>query len=426
MVSLLLLVSFVVFLLLRMPVSMAMGISALGALLVSGYPLKMMAQQIGSGIQSYPLMAVPFFIFAGNMMNATGLTTRIFAFARNIIGHIKGGLGQVNVLASMIFAGISGAALADVGGLGTIEIKAMKEAGYSDRLTLCVTTASSVVGPIFPPSIGLVIYAVQAEESIGRLFLAGILPGITIALMVMLLIYFLAASGRERCPLDPRPRLKTVLSSLWKSFFAIMSPVVILWCIVGGIVTPTEAGALAVFYATVVGLCYGDIHWRDLPRAVVDSVLTTSLVMMLIGFATVMGWLFAVERVPHHLAEMLLSLTTNKVILLFLINVFVLLLGCVLESIPALIITVPVLLPVVTELGVDPVHFGVIIVYNVVLGLITPPLGISLYLVSSIVGMRFEEAVRAILPYLLVLILSLLVITYVPWLSMYLPNLIMP
>jgi tripartite ATP-independent transporter DctM subunit len=405
---------------------MAMGISALVALLIAGYPLKMMAQQIGSGIQSYPLMAVPFFIFAGNMMNATGLTTRIFAFARNIIGHIKGGLGQVNVIASLIFAGISGAALADVGGLGTIEIKAMKEAGYSNRMTLSVTTASSVIGPIFPPSIGLVIYAVQAEQSIGRLFVAGILPGLTIAIMVMLLVYYLAASGRENCPVDPRPKFKTILKSLWKSFFAIMSPVFILWCIVGGVVTPTEAGALAVFYATFVGLFYGDIHWKDLPHAVVASVLTTSLVMLLIGIATVMGWILAVERVPYQLAEMLLSLTANKYLLLLIINFFLLLLGCVLESVPALIITVPVLLPVVLKLGVDPVHFGIIIVFNVVLGLITPPLGISLYLVSSLVGMRFEEAVKSVMPYLLVLIAALFVITYIPLISLYLPNLLMP
>ena len=426
MTSILLLATFIVLLLIRTPVSFSMGIATIVALLTTDYPLKLVAQQIASGIQSYPLMAVPFFIFAGNMMNATGVTTRIFMFARSLLGHVKGGLAQVNILASMIFAGVSGAALADVGGLGTIEIKAMKEAGYSDRLTLAVTASSSVVGPIIPPSIILVIYAIQAEESIGRLFLAGILPGFTIGILLMMLVYFFSVTGREKCPTSPKISFLMIIKTFGKTFLAIMAPVVILWGIVGGVVTPTEAGALAVFYAVFVGLIYGDIQWKQLPQAILNSVLTTSLIMLLIGLATVMGWILAAERLPHNLATFLLSLTDNKYLLLFIINVFLLILGCVLESVPALIIMVPVLLPLVEQLQIDRVHFGIVICYNLIIGLITPPMGISLYLVSSLVKISFEEAVKAIIPFLLILILSLFIITYIPIISLFLPNLLMP
>lgn len=426
MTSILLLTTFIILLLVRTPVSFSMGIATIVALLTTDYPLKLVAQQIASGIQSYPLMAVPFFIFAGNMMNATGVTTRIFLFAKSLLGHMKGGLAQVNILASMIFAGVSGAALADVGGLGNIEIKAMKEAGYSDRLTLAVTASSSVVGPIIPPSIILVIYAIQAEASIGRLFLAGILPGITIGILLMMLVYFLAVTGREICPTTPKLKTTMIIKTFGKTFLAVMAPVVILWGIIGGVVTPTEAGALAVFYTIFVGLVYGDIQWKLLPQAILDSVLTTSLIMFLIGLATVMGWILAAERLPHNLANLLLSLTSNKYLLLFIINIFLLILGCVLESIPALIIMVPVLLPIIEQLGIDRVHFGIVICYNLIIGLITPPMGIALYLVSSLVNISFEEAVKAIWPFLLILILSLFVITYIPIISLFLPNLLMP
>ena len=425
MASLVLLMFFVIFLALRVPIAFCMGISSLIAVMTTEYPLQVMAQQIAGGIQSYPLMAVPFFILAGNMLNSTGITSRIFLFATNIMGHIKGGLAQVAVLANMIFAGISGSALADLGGLGVILIKAMGEAGYSKRLTLGIVLSSSMIGPIIPPSIIFVLYAVQTDVSIGRLFLAGILPGISIGICLMLYVYYLDATGKEKCPLTSKPTLKSVLFALRKSFFAVIAPAVILFAIIGGIVTPTEAGALAVFYSFFVGLIYGDIEWKEMPKALMNSVLTTSLVMVYIGFATIMGWIFASDRVPQEIASILLSITTNKYVMLFVINVFLLILGCLLETVPALIVTIPVLLPLIQQLKIDPVHFGVVMSFNLIIGLITPPMGLGLYIANNLCNMSFEEGFKAAMPFLIVLIASLFIITYIPAISLFLPNLLM-
>jgi tripartite ATP-independent transporter DctM subunit len=422
MVSVAVLVIFLVLVFLRMPVSISMGVACLVALLLGDYPISLIPRYMSGGVESFPLMAVPFFIFAGNLMNSSGITTRIFRFASQAVGHFPGGLAQVNVVASMIFAGISGAALADAAGLGTIEIKAMNEHGYRRPFSAAVTLASSCIGPIIPPSIVMIIYAMIAQVSVARLFLAGVVPGVFIGVVLMSMIYYLAVTGKEKCPVLPRPGLKSLLIAFKDGFFALIAPLIILWGMVSGFVTPTEAGVIAVFYSILLGLFYRELTWDNFNVALRMSVVSTCIVMYIIATATVMGWVLTAERVTHMIGAMLGNITTNRYLSLFLINLFLLVVGCILETLPALLITTPILLPVVVNLGIDPVHFGVILCFNLIVGIITPPMGIGLYVMVAVSRLRVEELVKASLPFLLPLLFALAVITFIPQLSLWLPN----
>jgi tripartite ATP-independent transporter DctM subunit len=410
---------------LGIPISLAMGMACVLVFLISGETLISLPQMIAMGISSYPLMAVPFFILAGNVMNYTGLTTRIFNFCKHLVGPLPGGLAQVNVLASMIFAGISGAAVADCAGLGTIQIKAMTDAGYRKPFSAAVTVASSSIGPIIPPSLILVIYAIESGTSVARLFLAGIIPGVMMGILLMAYIYYLVKTGKESCPTTPRPSLMVILKSFRDSLLAIISPVVILWALVSGVATPTEAGAIAAIYALVVGMIYGDFHLKDVPMILGASLRLTALIMFIIAMATVMTHILTIERTPQIISEALLRLTTNKYLLLLIINAFLLFLGSIIEGVPALIIMTPILLPIINAIGVDPVQFGIIICFNLVLGNITPPMAIGVVILVGITGCSFEELVRSSTRFLLPLIAALVFISFVPALSLYLPNLIM-
>jgi C4-dicarboxylate transporter, DctM subunit len=422
MIVAILLILFLVLLALRMPASLAMGVACLVGLLLGDYPVSLIPRYMSGGVESFPLMAVPFFILAGNIMNHSGITTRIFNFANKVVGSLPGGLAQVNVLASMIFAGISGAALADAAGLGTIEMKAMTDAGYRRRFSAAVTLASSTIGPIIPPSIVMIIYASEAQVSVARLFLAGVLPGILIGLILMGVIFWLAITGRETCPRTTWPGMRMVFKSFFQNIFALISPAIILWGMVGGVVTPTEAGVLAVFYSILVGLVYREITWIGIQKALRESVVSTCIVMFIISTATVMGWILTSERVPHLLAEGLSAITSNKFITLLLLNLLILLIGCVLETLPALLICTPVLLPVAQLVGIDPIHFGVILCFNLIVGMITPPMGIGLYVMVAVAKLRFEEITRASMPFLVVLLFALVIITFIPGLSLWLPE----
>jgi len=425
MLSLIMFLVFMALALINMPISMAMGLSGLLAIFLSGENIISLPQNLAMGVFSYPLMAVPFFVVAGNVMNSAGLTTRIFDFSRKLIGHLPGGLAQVNVLASMIFAGISGAAVADCAGLGTIQIKAMSDAGYSRPFSAAVTLASATIGPIIPPSLMLVIYAVESNASVAALFLAGVIPGVLMGLSLMIYIVYLAKSGKESCPTNPRASLREIWRALKNSFFAVISPGVILWCLVSGVVTPTETGVIATVYAVVVGLLYGDFKLRDLPKVLEESILLTALIMFVIAMATIMGHIMTLERTPQLISGFMLGLTENKFVLLILINVFLLFLGSILEGMPILIIMIPILLPLIQNLGVDVVHFGIIMCFNVVLGIITPPMAIGIVILVGISGVSFEAIAKASLKFLIPLIAALLVITFVPQLSLLLPELML-
>lgn len=320
--------SLLAFLVVRMPIGFAMSISSFLYILYQGrYPLTLIPQRFATGMESFPLLAVPFFILAGQMMNQTGVTTRIFSFANALVGHIKGGLAHVNILASVIFAGMSGTANADVAGLGTIEIKAMVERGYDPAFSAAVTAASSVIGPIIPPSVMLVIYAVITEVSVGRLFLGGILPGLIIAAALMLMVYFFQSD--HDVPTQPRASLGEVGKSLKEAALPLLAPVIILGGIFAGVVTPTEAGVVAIVYAIVLGFIYKEMNLNVLWDVFVESVKSTAVVMFIIFSASIFGWLVVRENIPQLVSSIILSFTTNPAVVLLLINVFLLILGTV-------------------------------------------------------------------------------------------------
>ncbi len=412
-----------VFLFIGMPIGFSMGISSFIYILYQGrYPLTLIPQRFASGMESFPLLAVPFFILAGQMMNQTGVTTRIFSFANALVGHIKGGLAHVNILASVIFAGMSGTANADVAGLGTIEINAMVEQGYDPAFSAAVTAASSVIGPIIPPSVMLVIYAVITEVSVGRLFLGGIIPGLLIAAALMLMVYFFQSD--HDVPIQPRASLAEVGRALRDAALPLLAPVFILGGIFAGVVTPTEAGAVAIAYATVLGFIYREMNLRVLWEVLVDSVKSTAVVMFIIFSASVFGWLVVRENIPQYVSSVILSYTTNPVIVLLLINVFLLILGTLMESVAILVIVAPVLAHMAKAVGIDLVHLGLVVVYNTLIGFITPPVGIGLFVVSDIAEVPVAKVIKATLPFLVPLLVVLLIITYVPATVTWLPNLV--
>ena len=422
MIATLLLLLFLVLMAARVPVAMAITLATMTAMLVGGYDLRSIPQIMAKSTQSVPLLAVPFFILAANLMNALGITQRIFDFAVAVVGFVRGGLAHVNVLASMIFAGISGAAVADAAGLGTIEIKAMTRAGYALPFSAAVTLASSTIGPIIPPSIMMVIYALTASVSIAEIFVAGLLPGILIALVLMVTIYVRVASGRQTCP-DPVPFSWRRLAVTGRDgILALVAPIIILWGMVGGVVTPTEAGALAVGYSLLIGLVYRNFDFAAVRVVLRESVLATALIMYITAASSVMSWVLVNEGTAHMLTAWLTGLTDSPILFLLVVNILLLLVGAILETLPAMLITVPILLPSVHALGIDPVHFGVVVIFNLLIGIITPPMGIGLYILMSISRVGYGELVRASWPFLVTMILALIALTYVPDISLLLPE----
>ena len=418
----LLFVGFIFLILIRVPVSIAIGAAVLMTFLTSDFSdsLYIIPQQILEGVNKPSLAAVPFFIMAGNLMNVVGMTDRIFNFANALVGHFKAGLAQVNVLSSMIFAGVSGAAVADCAGLGAIEIKAMKERGYKPEFAAAVTVCSAVVGPIIPPSIGLVIFAFLAQQSVERMFLAGMIPGIIIGLSLMLFNRLLAI--KHNFPTQKKASSKEVISSAWDGILALVAPGIILGSILGGFVTATEAGVLACVYSMMLGLFYKTLNFSNLWKALTDTMLMTSVIMIIIGFSIAMGWLLAIEQVPQMIGYSIFALTESKNVFLALLLVFIILVGCVVEGVPAKLLLVPMLLPVIDSFGIDRVHFGIIIQLGLLIGIATPPMGIGLYIMVEVGKVPFEKVSLAVLPFMIPLMLVLILLTYIPELTLWLPN----
>lgn len=425
MVSLTLVLGFMFFMALGVPVSMGLGLATLLALLLSGNAgfLFVIPQQMVEGVDHASLLAIPFFLLAGNLMNVSGLTDKIFNFATACIGHVRGGLAQVNVLSNMVMAGISGAAVADCAGLGVIAVPAMEKRGYTRPFAGAITVAASVIGPIIPPSIPFVIYAYIAETSVGRMFLGGIIPGFIVGLALIFTNYLL--SFRYGFPKEHRAPLRQVFRSALDGIAALVAPLIIVGSILTGVVTANESGALAALYVLVQGFLYRSLTWQKIWLALRDTVIMTTVIMFIIGFSTAMGWMFAFEQAPQKIAQAMLSLTTNKYVFLFLLILFLVVLGCVLEGIPAMLITLPLLLPLADQFGIDRVHFGLIVVYGLLIGIATPPMGIGLYIMVEIAKVSFEEMVVAVLPFLVTLAIVLLLFTYVPEITTFLPNLLM-
>jgi tripartite ATP-independent transporter DctM subunit len=409
----------------RVPVTTAIGIAVLGSLIVAGFSreIYILPLMVVEGVENPSLIAVPFFIMAGNLMNAVGMTDKIFTFAMTLVGHFRAGLAQVNVLASMIFAGVSGAAVADIAGLGMVEIRAMRERGYPADFAAALTVCSAVIGPIIPPSISLVIYAFLSNTSVARLFLAGIVPGLVIGGALMIFNRLIAE--KRGFPREPRATLAQVRHAMVDGIAALVAPAIILSAIITGFTTATEAGVLACVYSILLGLFYRTFTWQKLWRALTDTMIITSIIMIIIGYSQVMGWLLAIEQIPQALADMVLLTTDNKYVFLMIMLVFLLAIGTVVEGIPAKLILVPMLLPLVDQFGIDRIHFGLIITFALLIGMATPPMGIGLYIVTQVGDVSFERVTMAVIPFYIPLVVVLLLITYVPAITLWLPNLIL-
>lgn len=412
-----------VLLVIGVPVAVALGLSSLTFILFNGMPSLVVLHNMINGINSFPLIAIPFFILAGHLMNTGGITTKIFNFARATVGWAHGGLGHVNIGASVIFAGMSGAAVADAGGLGNIEIKAMRDAGYDTDFSVGITAASSTIGPIIPPSLPLVIYGVIADTSIGQLFAAGLIPGLLMAISLMIMVAWKARLNNY--PRDERFRVRHFFESLFDAALPLMTPIIIVGGIITGVFTPTEAAIAAVAYSAFLGLVvYRTLTWRGILRVSMDTIETTAAILMIVASSAIFGWILTANQVAGQFADLLLGFTDNKIAILLLITLMVLIIGCFMETIASITILVPVLLPVAVTIGLDPVHFGIILILNLMLGLLTPPVGMVLYVLSKVSAVPFERCVTATAPFLVPLVTVLLLMTFVPFFTMWLPTLI--
>ncbi|MCP3055197.1 TRAP transporter large permease [Aurantimonas marianensis] len=413
-----------VLIILGVPVAIALaGSSAVFILIEGRVPDVVVIHRMINGVDSFPLLAIPFFILAGNLMNTAGITERIFDFAKAIFGWMRGGLGHVNVGASVIFAGMSGAAVADAGGLGAIEIKAMRDANYDPGFAVGITAASSTIGPIIPPSLPMVIYGVVAGASIGQLFAAGFVPGLLMAvsLMVMIALY----ARWRKYPIDQPFRFAILGSTFKRAFLSLLTPLIIVGGILSGAFTPTEAAIAACAWALILGLfVYRTLTLKRFLRVSFDTIETTSVVLFIVAAASIFAWILTSNRAPEQFAALILTISDNPWIVLLLINLILLVVGCFLETVAAITILTPVLLPIAIKMGIDPVHFGVIMVLNLMIGLLTPPIGMVLYVLSRVSGVPFERCVTATAPFLIPLFAVLLLITFVPALTMWLPTLI--
>jgi len=458
--------TFLLLMIVGVPVAVSMaGASLFFVLWSGGVPDVVVAQRMIAGVESFPLLAVPFFILAGNLMNIAGITGRIYNFAVALVGWMRGGLGQVNIIGSVVFAGMSGTAIADAAGLGTIEIKAMKDHGYQTEFAVGVTAASATLGPILPPSLPFVIYGMMANVSIGSLFLAGVVPGAVLTLLMMFTVAYFARKNNwgGDVPFDWRRlggasvEVAVVLAfpfSIWlmtnygvsanvatliafaallaadwyfdfSAVMALMAPVILIGGMTMGWFTPTEAAVAAVIWALFLGLVrYRSMTLRTLAKATFDTIETTASVLFIVTAASVFAWLLTTTQAAQTLTDAILAVTHNKWVFLLLANLLILVVGCFIDTIAAITILVPILLPLVLKLGIDPIHFGLVMTLNLMIGLLHPPLGMVLFVLARVAKLSVERTTMAILPWLVPLFLALIIITYFPSVSMWLPDMV--
>jgi tripartite ATP-independent transporter DctM subunit len=347
----------------------------------------------------------------------------MFNFASVLVGWMRGGLGHANVVGSMFFAGMSGTAVADAGGLGNIEIKAMTEAGYDVDFSAGVTASSAVIGPIIPPSLPMVIYSVLADVSLGRMFLGGVLPGVTMGITLMIMVAFFAK--KRNYPKTSFPTIKLIWKAFKDAFFALLAPVVLFAGIASGVFTPTEAAVVAALYSLVIGVfVYKEFKFKELPKMILETVETTGVTMGLVMTAVLFGWILTVGGVPAKMADFLISVSSNKFVFIFVINIFLLFIGCFMEGNAAQMILVPIIAPIALTMGIDPIQFGILVVFNLMVGTVTPPVGIVLFVTANVAKISFERVVKATMPFLLPLLITLLLVSYWPALTTFVPNLL--
>ena len=403
------------------PVSFALGLTAFCGFLLSGLPMSKMVIRTFTSIDTFPLLAGPFFILAGEIINRANITGKIIKFAEALVGHIRGGLAFTNVMASMFFAGISGAAVADVAALGKIEIDMMTEGGYEKDFSTAVTIASSVAGPIIPPSVIMVIYAMAASISVGGLFMAGILPGILLCFSLMIACYVYARKRGYKVANDSFS-LKRIFVVGKDVFWYLLLPFIIIGGIISGVFTATESGNVGCAYAILLALSTKSLKLKELFRAFVRAGIITSVVIIIISMASALSWFMAIEQIPQKVIGMLEPLAESPLAFLLVFNVLLLIVGTFLEPGAAIIILVPVLLPLFDTIGLHPLHIGMIMVLNLTIGLITPPVGICIYVGSAIANLPVEKVIKATFPFILVLIVVLMIVTYVSKISLLIPE----
>jgi len=416
------LIVFVVLLFTGLPLYVNLGLTSFLYMFMTGSNPMTVVQRITQASNSFTMIAAPFFILMGNLMNTGGVTRKMFRFANEIVGNVPGGMGHANVLCSALFAGMSGTAVADAGGLGNIEIEAMREIGYDDDFSCAVTAASSVLGPIIPPSLPMVIMAVTVGASVGRGFVGGVIPGILIAVALCMLVAYYA---KKRCyPRNARPTLRT----LWKAFkdaaLALLSPVILFAAIYTGIVTTTEAALIAAFYSLIIGvLAYKDLKIRDIPKVMLATCETTGVVLSIVMCANIFGYILTIGQIPQTITTVLMGIQ-SKFVFLIVINLFLLFVGCFMEGTAAILILGPILVPAMMQMGVSETQACLIMIVNLMIGVITPPVGVVLYVTSNVAKVSANRVIKATMPFLVPLFIVLLIITFVPAVTNWLPNLV--
>jgi C4-dicarboxylate transporter DctM subunit len=418
----LLFISLVIFFFIGVPIAIALGLSSA---LVAGMgglaPLQLVPQQMFNAINSFPLMAIPFFILAGYLMQTGGISQRLVNFASSLVGHITGGLAMVVIITSMFFAAISGSGAATTAAIGSILIPAMIAKGYHVNFASANQAVSGALGVVIPPSIPLILYGIAAKQSVGDMFIAGIIPGVVITCSLLISAYFV--SKRKGYLGVEKTSIKDTAKSFNSAILSLLMPIIVLGGIYGGIFTPTEAAVVAVVYSFVVGVfIYREIKWKNLPKIFKESAVTTSIVMIIISTAGLLSFVLNRLRIPSLVSDVFLDFTTNIYVFIIIVNVFLLIVGMFMEAAAAILIFVPILLPVATGLGMDPIHFGIIVVVNLAIGLVTPPVGINLFVATQISKIRIEQISKAIIPFVAILFIDVLIISLIPFFSTWLPS----
>ena len=404
------------------PIAFALGAASLAYLLWLDVPLLAFVQQLSKGVDSYSLLALPFFILAGELMNHGGITDKILRFTNALVGHVKGGLAHANVISEMIFSGVTGSAVADAAAIGTVQLKAMGDNGYRKEFSVGLISSAMTIGPVIPPSTIMVVYGIAAAVPIGTLFVGGLIPGVLMGIGLMLTIAFMARRGglpKLRDAFD----MRELVVSMREATFALLAPVAIIGGIVGGVFTATEAGAVAVAYCFLVGkYWYRELQWRHVFGAFTNAMMMTATILIIMGMSNSFAWLLAFQQVPAQFAEQLLHISRSPEVILLLLMGMYLVLGCFMEAIAIVVMTIPVVMPVLAQVGVDPVHFGVLLAVNMALGTITPPLGIVMYVICDIAKVPADFFARSIWPFTISLVVVLILLTLVPSITLALPR----